>query len=430
MQQKVQIIKKVKDQLVNGCTARHRVIWGGRGKGASWSIARVLLTEGMKTELFIVCVREVQKSIQHSVQKLLNDTIKELHWEWFYKVNKTEIVGINGTKFIFSGLHEHNSDSIKSLEGADRCWVAEAQSISRASIDILRPPIRKDGAVIWWDFNPRYSSDPVYVDYIRNTDKDAKTLFLCHPDNKWFPKSLKSEMEADFARDEDRAKHIWKGALADANELYACPAALVEEAQQRKIQFPLPGVPVVGADIAHQGGDEIVFYKQISGVVVDEYISKKQDADITLQDLKTFAGRNSIINIDNGHLGCAIADFMAKDGYVVNRISFGGTPKDTEHYDDIATEMYFDFKDKCCTADIPIDEELAIQLYTRKYMYLTGKRGNEIMRIESTKDWALHTHSLRKSPDRASGLILAYYEPYGSQKMGGIAQNMSTYGKR
>ena len=93
MKQQVAIIKKVKHELVDNCNKRHRIIYGGRGKGASWSIARTLLLEGMKEELFIVCVREVQQSIEFSVQKLLVDTIKKFKWQWFYKVSKTKITG-------------------------------------------------------------------------------------------------------------------------------------------------------------------------------------------------------------------------------------------------------------------------------------------------------------------------------------------------
>ncbi len=431
MTQEVAVIKKVKDELIDNCDARHRIIYGGRGKGASWSIARILLTEGMIESLFIVCVREVQKSIELSVQKLLVDTIKLFGWQWAYKVTKNKIISrINDTIFVFSGLHEHNSDSIKSLEGADRCWVAEAQSISRTSINILRPTIRKDDAVFWWDFNPRYSSDPIWVDYIRNKDEEAKILFLIHSDNKWFPNSLKKEMKADYSRDLAAAEHIWEGKLSDANETFACPAELVEAAQERIIPKPGPHVPWIGADIAHQGGDEITFYKRIGPKVVDYYTAKYQNADVTVEALKTFATKNSYINIDNGHLGCAVADFIEKDGYFVNRINFGGTPKDTKHYEDIATEMYFELKDQLPNIDIPNDEELAIQLYTRKYSYINGKRGYEVMKLEPKKEWVEHTHAFHRSSDRADGVALCYYDPEGTKDMQALGAALSAYGGR
>jgi len=425
--QEVEILDKIQDELVENCDKRHRGAYGGRGSGKSWSIARMLLVEGMSEEKFIVCVREVQKSIEHSVKKLLEDTIKHFNWQYFYTIRKNDIVGLNGTKFVFYGLHDHNADSIKSLEGADICWVAESQSISRTSINILRPTIRKPGSVIWWDFNPRYSSDPVYIDYIRNKDPNAKFVMVNWPDNPWFPETLRQEKEADYARDPEMAKHIWEGQLADENVTFVCPAKLVENAMSRRIEINPPGIEVTGIDVAHMGGDEITMYKRINNKVIATYITKKQRIPETVQDIKTFVNKNGIINIDNGHVGAAVADLLEVEGYSVNRINFGGTPEDKEHYEDTATEMYFQLRDKLNVIDIPKDEELAVQLYTRMYMYINGKRGYETMKIESKPDFAEHTHAVHKSPDRADGLVLCFYEPYAYQDLSSLMQNIKTY---
>lgn len=424
----IEILDKIKAELIDNCEVRHRGAYGGRGSGKSWSIARILLIMGMERECFIVCVREVQKSIEHSVMKLLKDTIKLFHLEPFYTVRKNDILGKNGTKFIFQGLHEHSSDSIKSLEGADICWVAEAQSISRTSIDILRPTIRKPGSIVFWDFNPRYSSDPVYVDYIRHQPENAKFVNVNWWDNPWFPEELEQEKAADYKRDEERAKHIWEGELVDADALFVCPSALVDKAVANNILKTLPVVPEVGADIAHQGGDEIVFYKRIGDKVVQWYCERKQNAIKTFNDLRDFVGDKRIpIKIDNGHLGAAIADMLEEDGWNVHRINFGGTPKNTKHYEDVGTELYFDLKDKLEFIDIPYDNELMMQLSDRKYMYINGKRGQEVMKLEPKKDFAEHTQALHKSPDRADALALCFYEPQNTINTSGIAGMLKGY---
>ena len=427
MTQEVEILDSIKTELLENCDKRHRGVYGGRSSAKSWSIARTLLVEGMSEELFIVCVREVQKSIENSVKKLLEDTIKLFGWSWFYTITKTDITALNGTKFVFYGLHDHNADNIKSLEGADRCWIAEAQSISRSSINVLRPTIRKETAVIWWDFNPRYSSDPVYVDYVRNNDPNAKFIKVNWMDNPWFPNSLMMEKDADYARDKTMADHIWLGELADSSETFVCPPELVDKAMLNKVYKNPPGIEVIGADIAHQGGDEIVFYKRINNVVVDSYISKKQNAVTTFNDLKTFAGKNSVINIDNGSLGAAVADFLEADGYTVTRINFGGVPFDVEHYEDCATEMYFQLRDKFENISIPYDEELGVQLSTRKYDYISGRRGYEVTKIESKKDFSLHTHAQHKSPDRADAMGLCFYEASTYMDLSSIAGTISAY---
>lgn len=409
MIQKVQIIKKVQDTLVKS-DKRHRLIVGGRGKGASWSIARVLLLEGMRDSLFIPCVREIQKTIRYSVKKLLDDTIEHFGWEWFYNSTLTEISGINGTKFIFVGMQDFKADDVKSLEGADRCWVAEAQAISRRSINILRPTIRKENSVIWWDFNPRYETDPVWIDYILNADPNAEVLWLNWKDNPWFTDALKLELESDYRRNEEEARHIWEGELRTAGDRFVCPSSLVDIAIENKINF-LEGDSVVGADIAHQGGDHIVFYRRHGNKIVDKYESQYQNTQTTIRHLKSFAiDKSVIINIDNGDIGKAVADFLEADGWKVNRINFGGKPIDTEHYEDIATEMYFNLRDKLQYIDIPNDEELRNQLIQRKYDFINGRRGYEVMKIENKDTFKEHAVMNSNSPDKADALVLCFYE--------------------
>jgi hypothetical protein len=413
MKQQVQIIEKVRTVLVPS-KKRHKIIVGGRSKGASWSIARILLLEGMSNPLFIVCVREVQKTIKHSVYKLLADTIKKFSWEWHYTVMDNEIRGRNGTLFAFYGLRDSTSDNIRSMEGADRCWVAEAQTISRRSINSLRPTIRKKGSVFWWDFNPRYESDPVYTDYILNEDPTAIVLWLTWRDNPWITQESLDEKDSDYLRNPEEAKHIWEGAVRSEGEMYVCPATSVMKAMKAEV----PGDAtqyIIGADIAHQGGDEITFYKRLGFQVVDQYHARYQSTVDTAKALSSFAeDPYTPINIDNGSIGAAVADMLVEMGHKnVNRINFGGTPLDPEHYYDIATEMYFNFRELLSTENIDIiyDEELLGQLSQRRYSFLTGRRGYEVMKIESKPEMAKHATGINKSPDRADGIVLCYYDP-------------------
>lgn len=420
----LEIVGKVKDKLVVNCNKRHRLIVGGRGKGASWSIARILLVEGMSEELFIVCVREIQKTIAHSVKKVLEDTIKEFNMEFFYTIKLNSIEGINGTKFVFYGLRDYNADNIKSLEGADRCWVAEAQAISRTSVNVLRPTIRKLGSIVWWDFNPRYETDPVWIDYIAHTDPNAEVLILNWRDNPWFNETLMMEKDSDYARNREEAEHIWEGVLRSMGDTFVCPSELVDIAISNSI-IDKHGKIWVGADIAHQGGDKIIFYKRHGLKIIDRYKSQYQDVPTTVKHLKAFLIDRSIgVTIDNGHVGAAVADYLEEDGYKVNRINFGGKPEDVEHYEDTVTEMYFQLRDKLDQADIPNDEELRSQLIQRKYKYINGRRGYEVMKIESKDEFKEHAIINSGSPDEADALVLTYYEPGSSGRAETLEYNI------
>jgi phage terminase large subunit len=199
--------------------ARYKCIYGGRGSGKSWGIARALLIMGASRPLRILCTREIQKSIQQSVHQLLNDQIGELGLSNFYQVLQTEIRGKNGTEFYFSGLSNETSTSLKSFEGVDIVWCEEAQTISKRSWDILIPTIRKEGSEIWITYNPELESDETHQRFVINPPPDCVTVKMDYHDNPWFPKTLEQERQhaKETMRAEDYA-HIWEGQCKPAVE--------------------------------------------------------------------------------------------------------------------------------------------------------------------------------------------------------------------
>ena len=189
---------------------RYKILYGGRGGMKSHSIARALLLQGMSKALRILCARELQKSIKDSVHRLLSDLITELHLESFYEVQTASIKGKNGTEFFFEGLR-HNTNQIKSYEGADKVWVEEAATVSKSSWDYLIPTIRKDNSEIWISFNPELEEDETYQRFIINPPQSAYIQKVNYTDNIWLNDVLKAEAEALKARDPESYKNIWKG---------------------------------------------------------------------------------------------------------------------------------------------------------------------------------------------------------------------------
>ena len=147
--------------------SRYKVLYGGRGSGKSWGVARALLVIGLQKSTRVLCAREFQNSISDSVHALLADQIKSLGLEDFYTVQNTSIFGKNGTEFLFAGL-KHNITKIKSFEGVDVCWVEEAQTTSKSSWDVLIPTIRKENSEIWVTFNPELDTDETYKRFVDN----------------------------------------------------------------------------------------------------------------------------------------------------------------------------------------------------------------------------------------------------------------------
>lgn len=188
----------------------YKVLYGGRGGGKSWTVARVLLAMAYARPLRILCCREIQESIAESVKKLLDDEITRLGLGWFYHSTKTAIYGLNGTEFIFAGLR-YNYESIKSMEGIDLVWVEEAQTISRESLDTLVPTIRKNTSEIWFTLNPRKKDDPVYADYVLTDRPDTLKIRVNYYDNPHLSDKLLAEARLCKAMYPQRYKHIWLG---------------------------------------------------------------------------------------------------------------------------------------------------------------------------------------------------------------------------
>jgi phage terminase large subunit len=191
--------------------SRYKVAYGGRGSGKSWAFAMGLLIEGAQSPHRILCAREVQKSIKESVHNLLSAQIVAMGLENFYEVLETEIRGKNGTTFSFAGLSQHTVASIKSFEGVTRCWIEEAQSVSKRSWDVLLPTIRRTGSEIWVTLNPEMDTDETYLRFIVNKPPNCASVEVNFDQNPWFNEVLEQERAYCKLTAPDDYDTIWEG---------------------------------------------------------------------------------------------------------------------------------------------------------------------------------------------------------------------------
>lgn len=198
--------------------ARYKVVYGGRGSAKSWGVARQLLIDAAEKPLRVLCAREIQKTIADSVHQLLRDQIALMGLEDFYRVQETEIVGLNGSRFFFAGIRGLDVAKIKSFEGVDRCWVEEAQVVSKKSWDVLTPTIRKPDSEIWITFNPELDTDETWVRFVEKPPDGAVVIQMNWRDNPWFPQVLERERADLLKRDPESYETVWEGKCRPAVE--------------------------------------------------------------------------------------------------------------------------------------------------------------------------------------------------------------------
>ena len=226
--------------------ARYKGAHGGRGSGKSHFFAELLVEEHVSNQSQrSVCIREVQKSIKMSAKLLIENKIEQLGVGEYFEVQDSIIKSRKGGgMMIFQGMQNHTADSIKSLEGFDRAWIEEAQSVSHRSLELIRPTIRKPNSELWFSWNPYLNTDPIDV-LLRgeNPPPDSTIVQVNYMDNPWLPDVLRAEMEYDRGRDLDKYEHVWLGGYVKNTEARVFKNWHVED-----FETPKDAIHRLGAD--------------------------------------------------------------------------------------------------------------------------------------------------------------------------------------
>lgn len=254
---------------------RYKILYGGRGGAKSQSIARVLLLQGTEQKHKILCAREIQKSIQDSVHSLLKEQIEEMGLQGFYEVQKSTILGKNGTEFIFAGLRS-NIANVKSIPNITRAWIEEAQSASASNIKTLALTVRAPNSEVWLSFNPDLEDDPVYQEYVVTPPDDALVIKINYDDNPFFPEVLRKEMESDKRKNYQQYLHVWQGQCKQAVEGAIFAEELRKAAESHRLtKVPIQvGIPVHTFWDLGQSDNTAIWFVQIIGMeyrIVDYY---------------------------------------------------------------------------------------------------------------------------------------------------------------
>jgi phage terminase large subunit len=199
--------------------SRYKGAHGGRGSGKSHFFAEMVVDDHVRIPgCRTVCIREVQKSLKDSAKRLIEDKIKALDVGDKFVVQTTQIITPGDGVILFQGMQDHTAETIKSLEGFDRAWIEEAQTLSERSLSLLRPTIRKEGSEIWASWNPRRKVDAI-DDFLRKKKPSGAVIVQANwRDNPWFPQVLEDERLLDKKLYPDRYDHIWEGDYAKAFE--------------------------------------------------------------------------------------------------------------------------------------------------------------------------------------------------------------------
>lgn len=401
------IPKKLLPIIVDINKYRYFLIDGGRASGKSQSIARLIAYLCERKQLRVVCGRETQNSIEESVYTIFSDLIRQFNLNFDVSASK---IDHRKTKSAirFRGFREQGATNIKGLEGVDILWVDESQAISKETMDIIIPTIRKEKAKIFWSMNRMVENDPVFVAFANRPD--CLHIHCDYVDNPFCPEAMKKEAEACKELNIDDYNHIWLGqplkkgddSLFSIDEVYGSSS----------LSFLTPGTNkrILSVDVARYGEDETVFSIVESynvsqwQMVYQDFWKEKSTTETTgrIIDLSTKFHCDQIV-IDDCGVGGGVVDMLSEMRLPV--FPFNGAEKPlNEKYLNRRAEAYFQLKEMFSRRTIKIlkDAKLQEQLLSIRYKYMSNGKKAIVSKDDMRKDNI-------KSPDRADALAMAMY---------------------
>jgi phage terminase large subunit len=262
---------------------REAAVYGGRYSLKSHTVARILLIRARQKKIRVACFREFQNSIADSSHQLLKDLINEYGLTDFQVTNNSIINTINGSDFIFKGLH-NNEQSIKSTEGIDIAWIEEAQTVSNTSLEVLTPTVRKPGSQLIYTYNRLLEDDPVHHRLVLEGRPNTLIINVNYDialKYKMMPEVIRLEMEDDKERRPALYKHKWLGEPSSSErKIYNDWAIIDELPHEARLER-------YGMDFGYSNDPTaiVAIYKYNGGFILDEItyqkgLSNKQIADI------------------------------------------------------------------------------------------------------------------------------------------------------
>lgn len=388
---------------------RYFLAEGGRGGSKSQSVGRILLYVGEKRNLRIVCGRETQNTISESVYSLMADLVRQYELDYEIQANKL-IHRQSGTEITFRGFRQQGAFNIQGMEGIDIVWIDEAQALTKQTIDVLIPTIRKDTAKIYFTMNRHVVDDPAFATFSGRTD--CLHVHINYVDNKFCTNALRREAEECLKKSVDDYEHIWLGKPLAMSEDAVFSIEELEEAGKNKHALnPNYSYRIAGFDIARYGDDKCsaVIIQQMGSlhwevIHVDEWGQRSitDTCGKIIEIVNEYRVNKAIVDEDG--IGGGALDNLKHGRQLDYFVGFRNPViayNDNKDYSNPRTLNTYKLKDlirkgHLAFNNLPLLKELA----TLRYTYDHHQRKILVSKDKMRKDGV-------KSPNLADGLIMA-----------------------
>ena len=236
---------------------RYANCYGGRGRGASEAIARVVIMAMLYYGHNVLIGRWSMKSLQTSNMRIMKRVIKQTGYEKYFNINlKSRIVcKTTGAVCDFMGIH-YNIEDWRSLDNYQVIWLEEPNLITEYELEVILPSLRDAQMTMFNSWNPTLEDGAIEI---MLSMPNALNFFKIYEDNPMFPQHLEDLRLATLST-KSVAKYnwMWLGHYLPQGELCPFSPGKIDEALERAylISRHTPtGQFVCGVDFAWSDND-------------------------------------------------------------------------------------------------------------------------------------------------------------------------------
>ena len=387
---------------------RYYLADGGRGSGKSQGFARIILYIAEKKKVRVCCGRETQNSIEESVYRLLVDLIKSHNLDFSY-TNSKITHNKTGSEIIFKGFRENGVENVKGMEGFDIVWVDEAQTLSKRTIDVVIPTIRKPNSEVWFSMNRFVRNDPVYEFCVSRPN--CLHVHIDYFENPFCTKELIDEAEICKQLNESDYRHIWLG-----EPMLQASDYLFNSAKLDRMKHIVPFADiysksrVMGIDFAAKGNDLSVAtvlerVGQIEWKVIAQDAWSEPDTNVSIGKIVNLITqyRPDASCIDIGGMGYVVFNRLQELGIRINPFDGAvqkGVPKE---YGNTRAWGYYLLNELINEERIIMDSPQTVKELEDIRFKFKSNGERLIMSKDEMRKEGIH------SPDRADSLMMAVF---------------------
>ncbi len=236
-----------------------KVLKGGRASSKTWDAAGFAVFLASNYTVKFLCVRQFQNRISESVYAVLKIQIERFGLENEFDIQRTVIRHkTNGSEFHFYGIHR-NIAEIKGFEGADICWVEEAEGLTAVQWSIIEPTLRSEGAECWLLYNPRLETDFIETSdlFKHNLEDGVIVRHINYDENPFLSETMLRKIAKLKRLDREEYEHIYEGIPKSNDDEAVIKRAWIMAAIDAhiKLDIDILGSKDIGFDVADSGQD-------------------------------------------------------------------------------------------------------------------------------------------------------------------------------